>query len=86
MDEGSSTPIPTGAGTPVGPCASPSGTPAGALTPKASKASLRDVPGPSTPLEKPKSKFKMAHESFRIRMFQEQYGFEPVSCLDYFLQ
>ncbi|KAI1730329.1 ring finger domain-containing protein [Ditylenchus destructor] len=23
-------------------------------------------------------KFKMAHESFRIRMFQEQYGFEPV--------
>ena len=26
----------------------------------------------------PKSKFKMAHESFRIRMFQEQYGFEPV--------
>uniref|UniRef100_A0A7E4VF33 Flocculation protein FLO11-like n=1 Tax=Panagrellus redivivus TaxID=6233 RepID=A0A7E4VF33_PANRE len=25
-----------------------------------------------------KSKFKMAHESFRIRMFQEQYGFEPV--------
>lgn len=28
----------------------------------------------------PKSKFKMAHESFRMRMFQEQHGynFEPV--------
>lgn len=28
-----------------------------------------------------KSKFKMAHESFRIRMFQEQYGFEPVGLI-----
>uniref|UniRef100_A0A914QZR4 Uncharacterized protein n=1 Tax=Panagrolaimus davidi TaxID=227884 RepID=A0A914QZR4_9BILA len=32
----------------------------------------------SNPFQAPKSKFKMAHESFRIRMFQEQYGFEPV--------
>uniref|UniRef100_A0A1I7TJT2 Myelin basic protein n=1 Tax=Caenorhabditis tropicalis TaxID=1561998 RepID=A0A1I7TJT2_9PELO len=24
--------------------------------------------------------FKSAHESFRLRMFQEQHGFEPVVC------
>ncbi|CAD5234598.1 unnamed protein product [Bursaphelenchus xylophilus] len=72
-------PVPAGAGTPVGPCASPtSGTPAGPLTPKASRGSLREAGTSSGPFEKPKSKFKMAHESFRIRMFQEQYGFEPV--------
>uniref|UniRef100_A0A915D6B8 Uncharacterized protein n=1 Tax=Ditylenchus dipsaci TaxID=166011 RepID=A0A915D6B8_9BILA len=32
--------------------------------------------GSKSAFEQPKSKFKMAHESFRIRMFQEQYGFE----------
>ncbi|CAD5229147.1 unnamed protein product [Bursaphelenchus okinawaensis] len=74
-------PVNAGAGTPVAPCASPtSGTPAGPLTPKASRGSLREAGTSSSaaPFEKPKSKFKMAHESFRIRMFQEQYGFEPV--------
>ncbi|KAH7722240.1 Protein MEC-2 b [Aphelenchoides avenae] len=41
-------------------------------SPRASKSSSA---GPFAP---PRSKFKMAHESFRIRMFQEQHGFEPV--------
>ncbi|KAE9555894.1 hypothetical protein FO519_000874 [Halicephalobus sp. NKZ332] len=30
------------------------------------------------PFQPPKSKFKMAHESFRQRILFEQYGFEPV--------
>jgi len=39
-------------------------------------------PQQGNPFFFPKSNFKMAHESFRLRMFQaslqEQYGFEPV--------
>lgn len=55
------------------------------LSPKTSSINIAAQPPTSTATSGSisfpfysKSKFKMAHESFRIRMFQEQYGFEPV--------
>ncbi|EYC17867.1 hypothetical protein Y032_0029g1921 [Ancylostoma ceylanicum] len=33
-----------------------------------------------SPMHLPQRPFKAAHDSFRLRMFQEQHGFEPVVC------
>ncbi|KAK6062121.1 hypothetical protein COOONC_00217 [Cooperia oncophora] len=40
------------------------------------KRSAGEGPAESAPL--PQRPFKAAHDSFRLRMFQEQHGFEPV--------
>lgn len=48
------------------------------LITKGSGAIIGDNTALTLPFLTQKGKFKMAHESFRLRMFQEQYGFEPV--------
>ncbi|VDD97855.1 unnamed protein product [Enterobius vermicularis] len=51
-----------------------------ALTPKLSVESTGENRNTDSPSLQPKRKFRQAHQSFRIRMLQEQYGvgFEPV--------
>uniref|UniRef100_A0A914E042 Uncharacterized protein n=1 Tax=Acrobeloides nanus TaxID=290746 RepID=A0A914E042_9BILA len=58
-----------------------SGSPLVSVHPGGPSMSFSHSPTPKTSgaFQPPKNKFKMAHESFRIRMFQEQFGFEPVS-------